>query len=206
MSSILIRSALLCLSRCIFINSNMPYRIVTGIAPPFVQHSTKLINGTCLTGVPCLKVSLTFFFLHTNWFLYLFWIIFCLLKKNDFWTFEFFLFFFSFKLSCCFFTFSFFKFTPFLCLKPTLVLFFVIVFQSPTLFLFLISELMSFFHFLFMISSWKKEKEKNIHTNKSKRKKKKKYFLFFQNHSWPFWPFSFYYFFVSLSFLPSAFK
>ncbi|RWS03950.1 glutamate receptor ionotropic: NMDA 3A-like protein, partial [Dinothrombium tinctorium] len=33
------------------------FRVVSGIAPPFVQHSTKLENGTCLTGNPCLKVN-----------------------------------------------------------------------------------------------------------------------------------------------------
>lgn len=36
------------------------YRIVTAIAPPFIQETTKMENSTypCLTGVPCLKVSL----------------------------------------------------------------------------------------------------------------------------------------------------
>ncbi|RWS26698.1 glutamate receptor ionotropic: NMDA 3A-like protein, partial [Leptotrombidium deliense] len=33
------------------------FRVVSGIAPPFVQHSTKLENGTCLSGKPCLKVN-----------------------------------------------------------------------------------------------------------------------------------------------------
>ncbi|XP_053206425.1 uncharacterized protein LOC128390693 isoform X2 [Panonychus citri] len=33
------------------------FRIVTGIAPPFVHLSTKLDNGTCLTGVACLRVN-----------------------------------------------------------------------------------------------------------------------------------------------------
>lgn len=43
------------------------FRVVTGIAPPFVHLSTKLDNGTCLTGVACLRVSailLAFFFCH----------------------------------------------------------------------------------------------------------------------------------------------
>lgn len=34
------------------------FRVVTGIAPPFVQESTRLENGSCLTGVPCLRVRL----------------------------------------------------------------------------------------------------------------------------------------------------
>lgn len=34
------------------------FRVVTGIAPPFVQESTRLVNGSCLTGVPCLRVTL----------------------------------------------------------------------------------------------------------------------------------------------------
>ena len=34
------------------------FRVVTGIAPPFVQESTRLDNGSCLMGVPCLRVTL----------------------------------------------------------------------------------------------------------------------------------------------------
>lgn len=33
------------------------YRVVTAIAPPFVQESTRIRNASCLTGVPCLRVS-----------------------------------------------------------------------------------------------------------------------------------------------------
>ena len=32
------------------------FRVVTGLAPPFVHLSTRLANETCLTGVACLKV------------------------------------------------------------------------------------------------------------------------------------------------------
>ncbi|XP_023210876.1 glutamate receptor ionotropic, NMDA 3A-like [Centruroides sculpturatus] len=33
------------------------YRIVTGYAPPFVKQSTRIENGSCLQGVPCLHVN-----------------------------------------------------------------------------------------------------------------------------------------------------
>ncbi|XP_067136864.1 glutamate receptor ionotropic, NMDA 3A-like isoform X2 [Centruroides vittatus] len=33
------------------------FRVVTAYAPPFVKPSTKITNGTCLTGVKCLQVS-----------------------------------------------------------------------------------------------------------------------------------------------------
>lgn len=33
------------------------FRVVTGMAPPFVQASTKLENSTCLTGNACLRVN-----------------------------------------------------------------------------------------------------------------------------------------------------
>lgn len=36
------------------------FRVVTGIAPPFVQESTRLENGSCLTGVPCLRVRILY--------------------------------------------------------------------------------------------------------------------------------------------------
>lgn len=32
------------------------FRVVTGNAPPFVQESTRLQNGSCLAGVHCLRV------------------------------------------------------------------------------------------------------------------------------------------------------
>ena len=35
------------------------FRVVTGMAPPFVQASTKLDNGTCLTGFACLRVRMS---------------------------------------------------------------------------------------------------------------------------------------------------
>jgi hypothetical protein len=35
------------------------FRVVTAVAPPFVQESTRIENRTCLTGVICLRVSLT---------------------------------------------------------------------------------------------------------------------------------------------------
>lgn len=38
------------------------FRVVTGIAPPFVQESTRLDNGSCLMGVHCLRVRLTSIF------------------------------------------------------------------------------------------------------------------------------------------------
>ena len=37
------------------------FRVVTGIAPPFVQESTRLDNGSCLMGVPCLRVNRNLF-------------------------------------------------------------------------------------------------------------------------------------------------
>lgn len=33
------------------------FRVVTSTSPPFVQASTRMLNGTCLTGVTCLRVS-----------------------------------------------------------------------------------------------------------------------------------------------------
>lgn len=38
------------------------FRVVTGIAPPFVQESTRLQNGSCLMGVHCLRVRTLFTF------------------------------------------------------------------------------------------------------------------------------------------------
>lgn len=32
------------------------YRVVTARAPPFVQAATKMDNGSCLNGMPCLQV------------------------------------------------------------------------------------------------------------------------------------------------------
>jgi hypothetical protein len=32
------------------------FRVVTSTSPPFVQESTRMMNGTCLTGVRCLRV------------------------------------------------------------------------------------------------------------------------------------------------------
>ena len=40
-----------------YTESKHNFRVVTGIAPPFVHLSTKLDNGTCLTGTVCLEVS-----------------------------------------------------------------------------------------------------------------------------------------------------
>lgn len=51
------------------------FRVVTGIAPPFVQESTRLENGTCLTGVPCLRVRILYFF-YFIFLLYFFYFIF----------------------------------------------------------------------------------------------------------------------------------
>lgn len=37
------------------------FRVVSAVAPPFVQESTRIENATCLTGVTCLRVSLSLF-------------------------------------------------------------------------------------------------------------------------------------------------
>ena len=36
------------------------YRVVTARAPPFVQAATKMDNGSCLNGMPCLQVKSLF--------------------------------------------------------------------------------------------------------------------------------------------------
>ena len=38
------------------------YRVVTAVAPPFVQEATRIENTTCLTGVTCLRVSSIYIF------------------------------------------------------------------------------------------------------------------------------------------------
>ena len=37
------------------------FRVVSAVAPPFVQESTRIQNATCLTGVSCLRVRLCLF-------------------------------------------------------------------------------------------------------------------------------------------------
>ena len=37
-------------------SSRQRFRVVTSRSPPFVQESTRMVNGTCLTGVKCLRV------------------------------------------------------------------------------------------------------------------------------------------------------